>query len=116
MVPIHKKWEANSARVQIVHQSQTKTVQLLAFFGSDFSHGHSMNFVVKGTDRYETFSRSNKVGVRIVDAKFALPKTGDESARFICLDMPEYPSEHDDINIIFESDQGMLPVRHVSIY
>ncbi|KAL1975398.1 hypothetical protein VTN31DRAFT_3790 [Thermomyces dupontii] len=105
MVPIHKKWEANSARVQIVHQSQTKTVQLLAFFGSDFSHGHSMNFVVKGTDRYETFSRSNKVGVRIVDAKFALPKTGDESARFICLDMPEYPSEHDDINIIFESDQ-----------
>ncbi|KAL1964540.1 hypothetical protein VTN77DRAFT_6837 [Rasamsonia byssochlamydoides] len=103
VVPIHKKWEATAARIQVVQQN--KTIQLLAFFGSDFSHGKCMNFVLKGTDTYESFNRSGKSGVRIVDAKFALPKTDeDESARFVCLDMPEYPIEHDDINIIFESE------------
>ncbi|KKA20432.1 hypothetical protein T310_5551 [Rasamsonia emersonii CBS 393.64] len=103
VVPIHKKWEATATRVQVVQQN--KTIQLLAFFGSDFSHGKCMNFVLKGTDTYESFNRSGKSGVRIVDAKFALPKTDDdESSRFVCLDMPEYPIEHDDINILFESE------------
>jgi hypothetical protein len=105
VVPLHKKWEATGARIQVVQQN--KTIQLLAFFGSDFSHGRCMNFVLKGTDIYENFNRSGKSGIRIVDAKFALPKTDDdESARFVCLDMPEYPIEHDDINIVFESETG----------
>ncbi|KAJ5573241.1 hypothetical protein N7450_010225 [Penicillium hetheringtonii] len=102
MVPIYKKWEANLARVQIVRQE--KVVQLLAFF-ADFHHGSCMNFVLKGTDHIESFGRSGKFGIRIVDAKFALPKKDDDaSSEFVCLDMPEYPIEHDDIAITFDSE------------
>lgn len=63
-----------------------------------------MNFVVKGTDTLEATGRG-KCGVRIVDAKFALPKTEDDpSSEFVCLDMPEYPMEHDDLTITFNSE------------
>jgi hypothetical protein len=104
VVPIHKKWETNSARIQVVQQN--KTLQLLAFF-SEFSHGTCMNFILKSTDTYETFSRSGKSGLRIVDAKFALPRTDeDNTSRFVCLDSPDYPLEHDDISITFESQTG----------
>ncbi|KAH8692351.1 hypothetical protein BGW36DRAFT_363345 [Talaromyces proteolyticus] len=103
VVPIHKKWEASSVRLQLVYQN--KTVQLLAFFGNDFSHGTCMNFVLKGTDTYESSNRSGKIAVRIVDAKFALPKKEEEASEFVSLDMPDYPSEHDDITISFESEQ-----------
>jgi hypothetical protein len=104
VVPIHKKWETYSARIQVVQQA--KTTQLLAFFG-DFSHGKCMNFVLKSTDMYEALSRSGKFGIRIVDAKFALTNTGDgDRARFVCLDVPEYPIEHDDIMITFELETG----------
>ena len=66
-----------------------------------------MNFVLKGTDFFEIFSRSGLSFLRIVDAKFALPKGETDPARdFVCLDMPEYPSEHDDITIGFDSQQG----------
>ncbi|KAL4912708.1 hypothetical protein BDW62DRAFT_214787 [Aspergillus aurantiobrunneus] len=102
VVPIIKKWESTMARIQIVRQD--KVVQLVAFL-NDFSHGRCLNFVLKGTDMLESFNRSGKFGVRIVDAKFALPKTEDDpSSDFICLDMPEYPSEHDDITIAFDSE------------
>jgi hypothetical protein len=104
VVPIYKKWDANKARVQIIKQE--KVVQLVAFFDG-FSHGKSMNFVLKGTDNFEAFSRSGKYGVRIVDAKFALPKSNEETgSEFVCLDMPEYPGEHDDITIGFDSERG----------
>ena len=104
VVPIHRKWEANTVRLQVVQQE--KVVQLLAFFG-DFSHGKCMNFVLKSTDVFESFNRSGKSGIKIVDAKFALPKSEeDETAGFVCLDMPEYPAEHDDITITFESEKG----------
>lgn len=104
VVPIYKKWEANFARLQIVRQE--KTVQLVAFF-EDFSHGRCMNFGLKSTDVFETFSRSGKFGLRIVDAKFALPKSEeDETKDFVCLDMSQYPGEHDDITIIFETETG----------
>jgi hypothetical protein len=48
-----------------------------------------------------------------VDAKFAMPKMRGEgeSAReseFVCLDMPEYPGEHDDITVIFDDEEGVL--------
>ena len=79
MVPIYKKWEAALARVQIVRQE--KVVQMLAFFG-DFQHGTCMNFVLKGTDIMESFGRSGKFGIRMVDAKFALPKK-DENLSLI---------------------------------
>lgn len=103
VVPITKKWEASMARIQIVQQE--KIVQLIAFL-NDFNHGKCMNFVLKGTDTLESFGRSGKFGVRIVDAKFALPKTDDDPAsNFVCLDMPEYAIEHDDISITFDSEE-----------
>ncbi|KAJ5631848.1 uncharacterized protein N7484_011948 [Penicillium longicatenatum] len=102
VVPIYKKWEANLARIQIVKQE--KIVQLIAFF-SEFQHGTCMNFILKGTDHIESFGRSGKFGIRIVDAKFALPKKDDDPAsHFVCLDMPEYPIEHDDLTITFDSE------------
>ncbi|KAJ5225000.1 hypothetical protein N7468_006225 [Penicillium chermesinum] len=114
VVPIYKKWEASSARLQVVRQD--KTIQLLAFF-PDFHYGTCMNFVLKGTDQIEAFNRSGKYGLRIVDAKFALPKKDDDpSSNFVCLDMPEYPIEHDDISITFENDAGMsclFPLRQL---
>lgn len=68
-----------------------------------------MNFVLKGTDVFESFARSGIYYIRIVDAKFALPKNGDDSSKdFVCLDMPEYPGEHDDITVGFESEAGMF--------
>ena len=66
-----------------------------------------MNFVLKETDFFEIFARSGQSFLRIVDAKFALPKSETDPARdFVCLDMPEYPGEHDDITIGFDSQQG----------
>ena len=104
VVPIYKRWEANRARIQVVQQA--KVLQLLAFF-DDFSHGACMNFQLKGTDFYEVFSRSGKTVVRFVDAKFALPKGEEADGRdFLCLDMPDYPGEHDDICIMFDSKDG----------
>jgi hypothetical protein len=107
VVPIYKKWEASLARIQIVRHE--KIIQLIAFF-SDFQHGTCMNFVLKGTDHIESFGRSGKFGIRIVDAKFALPKKDeDPGSDFVCLDMPEYPIEHDDITITFDKELGEYP-------
>ena len=104
VVPIYKKWETSKCRLQIVQQE--KVIQLLAFF-EDFSHGKSMNFVLKSTDAFEYFSRAGKSGIKIVDAKFALPIPREtDGAEFVCLDMPEYPGEHDDITIGFDSEKG----------
>lgn len=139
IVPIYKKWEAQGTRIQILKQGNV--VQLAAFFPADFSHGRCMNFVVKEMDVFETMVRNGgKYGVRIVDAKFALPrpispatasavgaqlnnsspisvkhnkeKNFEEPTRaqgpgeemFCCLDMPDYPGEHDDITIWFEDE------------
>ncbi|KAI1637943.1 hypothetical protein F4809DRAFT_284906 [Biscogniauxia mediterranea] len=105
VVPIHKKWEAGTTRVQVVQQE--KTVQMLAFF-EDWHHGQCMGFVLKGTDVFESFSRNGKAGLKLADAKFPLPKVpaeGDpksDEAAFLCLDMPEFAGEHDDITIIFD--------------
>lgn len=106
VVSVHKKWEASSARLQILKHD--KSVQLVGFF-RDFSHGTCMNFVLKVTDVFETFGKAGLFFLRIVDAKFALPKMpDDEGSEFICLDMPEYPSEHDDITIGFDNEKGTL--------
>lgn len=104
VVPMHKRWEATFARLQIVKQD--RTVQFIAFF-KDFSHGACMNFVLKVTDNFEAFSKSGLFYLRIVDAKFALPKGQEDQSRdFINLDMPEYPGEHDDVTIGFENEDG----------
>ena len=104
VVPVHKRWEAISPRLQIVKQD--KVVQLAAFF-KDFSHGTCMNFVLKITDDFETFSKSGLFFICIVDAKFALPKgKEDESHGFLSFDSPEYPSEHDNITIGFDNELG----------
>ncbi|KAI0468760.1 hypothetical protein F4859DRAFT_505997 [Xylaria cf. heliscus] len=105
VVPIHKKWEAGTTRIQVVQQE--KTVQLLAFF-EDWHHGQCMGFVLKGTDVFECFSRGNKAGLKLADAKFPLPKVpADGSSKtddmaFLCLDMPDFAGEHDDISILFD--------------
>jgi hypothetical protein len=110
VVPIHKKWEAGFTRIQVV-KLEDKQLQLLAFF-EDFHHGHCMNFVLKGTDVYETFQRGSKSGIRFVDAKFPLPRLpADKDAdyddmAFVCLDLPDLPGEHDDISIMFEQETG----------
>jgi hypothetical protein len=111
VVPIYKRWEANLVRIQIVKQD--KIAQLVAFF-LDFAHGECMNFNLKSTDVFETFSRSGKYYVRFVDAKFALPKgEGDATRSFVSLDLPEYPAEHDDITISFETESSKFYPRGV---
>lgn len=118
VVPIHKKWEAGYTRIQVVRNAD-KQLQLLAFF-EDFHHGHCMNFVLKGTDVFESFQRSSKAGVRFVDAKFPLPrlpagKDGEyDDMAFVCLDLPDLPGEHDDISIVFEKETGEFRVPHCS--
>lgn len=104
VVPIYKRWEVNSARLQIIKQN--RVVQLVGFF-RDFAHGSCMNFALKSTDVFESLTRSGIYYIRIVDAKFALPKTGEDANKdFVCVDMPEYPGEHDDITIGFEVEAG----------
>lgn len=106
VVPIHKRWESTTTRLQIVKHG--KTIQLVAFF-KDFSHGSCMSFVLKSTDVYESFARSGTPYLCMVDAKFALPKDkSDANHGYVSLGMPEYPGEHDDITIGFESEQGAL--------
>ncbi|KAI8628024.1 hypothetical protein F5Y19DRAFT_150480 [Xylariaceae sp. FL1651] len=105
VVPIHKKWEAGTTRIQVVQQD--KTMQLLAFF-EDWHHGQCMGFVLKGTDVFESFGRSGKAGLKLADAKFPLPRvpadgaTKTDDMAFLCLDMPDYAGEHDDITILFD--------------
>jgi hypothetical protein len=117
VVPIYKKWDAATTRVQIVQKE--KVIQLVAFF-ENFSHGDCMNFTLKSTDIFESSGRSSKFSLRIVDAKFALPKARveGESAvdhEFVCLDMPEYPGEHDDITIVFDTEAGMSDLSIVVV-
>lgn len=109
VVPVHKKWESGTARIQVAHHPLDGTVQLLAFF-EDWVHGHCMGFVLKGTDVYEASGKMGKAAIKFVEAKFPLPKGGDGSEKgdedhFLCLDMPDYAGEHDDISIVFE-DEG----------
>jgi hypothetical protein len=106
VVPIYKKLDAATTRLQLVQRE--KVVQLVAFF-ENFSHGECMNFALKSTDVFESAGRHGKQMLRIVDAKFAMPKAraAGNDAGFVCLDMPEYPGEHDDITIVFDNESGM---------
>jgi hypothetical protein len=117
VVPIYKQWTANTIRIQIVEQDNI--LQLLAFF-EEFSHADAMNFQLRVTDTFEKSDKGGKFGLKLVDAKFALPveeRRGEgkmqkeegrltgwagTKRRFVCLDEIEYPGEHDDILIQFE--------------
>ncbi|KAF7856873.1 hypothetical protein EAF04_009634 [Stromatinia cepivora] len=106
VVPIYKKWDAAITRVQLVQKE--KIIQLLAFF-ENFSHGDCMGFTLKSTDTFESSSKSGKFSLRIVDAKFSMPKPRGEGqaaldSGFVNLDMPDYPGEHDDITIAFDTE------------
>ncbi|KAF2621534.1 hypothetical protein BU25DRAFT_482709 [Macroventuria anomochaeta] len=121
VVPIYKQWTANTIRLQIVHQDNV--VQLLAFF-EDFSHADAMNFRLSSMDTFEKKDSGGKFGLKLVDAKFALPvdqRRGEgkmqkaegrltgwvgTKRRFVCLDEIEYPGEHDDILIMFDSAEA----------
>ena len=76
-------------------------------FLEDFALGHAMIFELKSADTYEAFAKSGKFSIRFVDAKFALPKREEVLDRaFVSLDLLEYPGEHDDIVIGFDSEDG----------
>ncbi|KAF2679904.1 hypothetical protein K458DRAFT_313060 [Lentithecium fluviatile CBS 122367] len=118
VVPIYKQWTANTIRIQVVEQDNI--IQLLAFF-EDFSHADAMNFQLKPQDVFEKVDKGGKSSLKLVDCKFALPveerrgegKMGKEEGRltgwagmkrrFVCLDQIEYPGEHDDVVITFDS-------------
>lgn len=107
VVPLQKKWAATTARLQLLQQD-SHVIQLAVFF-KDFDHGTCMNFVLKGMDVFETSTRSGTFFLRIADAKFALPKSPEDPERdFLCLDVLDYPGEHDDITIGFDNEEGML--------
>ncbi|KAF1942403.1 hypothetical protein EJ02DRAFT_167679 [Clathrospora elynae] len=118
VVPIYKQWSATTIRIQIVQQDNI--IQLLAFF-EDFSHADAMNFQLRTMDTFEKTDKGGKFGLKLVDAKFALPveeRRGEgkmqkaegrltgwsgTKRKFVCLDEIEYPGEHDDILIQFDS-------------
>lgn len=114
LVPVYTQWKASIVRLQIVSSANGKAVKLAAFF-KDFRHASAMIFEIKPTDVFESFnSRQGRFGVRLVDAKFALPKktalADDGNEGFVDFRNLEYPGEHDDIAISFDVEEGMLPL------
>lgn len=107
MIPIHKEWSSPHTRIQVLRRG--KVLQLVAFF-EGFSHGKAMNFALKRTDVFEKSMKGGKISLKIADAKFALPTGGKTDAGhekgFVCLDLLEYPGEHDNIYIGFANDAG----------
>ncbi|KAF4542517.1 hypothetical protein BFW01_g6866 [Lasiodiplodia theobromae] len=118
VVPIYKRWEAQTVRLQILQQAGT--FQFCAYM-EDFSHADAMNFQIKSMDLFEKIElkgskgERGRYGLRMVDAKFWLPperkrdngpvdEVEQAKRRFACLDMPEYPGEHDDITLGFETE------------
>ncbi|KAG4433191.1 hypothetical protein IFR05_011326 [Cadophora sp. M221] len=104
MVPINKEWSSSHTRIQILRRGNQ--VQLVVFF-EGFSNGECMNFAMKGIDVFEKSVKGGVTYLRLVDGKFALPAGGKRDFRdergFVCLDLLEYPGEHNDITIGFAS-------------
>lgn len=120
MLSLHKRLEAGPTRLQVVSDDQAKVTQLLAFF-EDFATADALALQLKGVDVFEKVELKGekggggRFGVRLVDAKFSLPaqKAKDESEdaavarRFVCLDMPQYAREDDDITVGFDDERGL---------
>jgi hypothetical protein len=131
VVPIYKQWTANTIRLQIVQQDNI--IQLLAFF-EDFSHADAMNFKLSTMDTFEKSDKGGKFGLKLVDAKFALPveeRRGEGKMQkaegrltgwagikrqFVCLDEIEYPGEHDDILIQFDSAESKFACSYSQLF
>jgi hypothetical protein len=115
VVPLHKKWEAASARIQVLENDEG--VRQIAAFFEGFAHGECMNFGIRALDAFEMLAKNGRFGVRLADAKFALPRSGGEEdagggwgpreAAFVCAELLEYATERDDIVISFDSEDGM---------
>lgn len=114
VVPIYHKWQASRVRLQVV--SQSSITQVLAFM-DDFGHADAMCFKVMSTDEFETVkgdSKGKKWAVKLVDAKFTLPKQAKGGVdpeeqvrrRFVNLEGLDYAEEHDDITIGFDTEAG----------
>ena len=111
MIPIYKRTEASRARLQILRQQDSRGNTIIHLMAAlqDFAQGCIMSFQLRSTDQFEAMQKSGKHCVRFVDAKFALPKPQSNTEMawdFICLDMPEYPGEHDDVVIGFDTEEG----------
>ncbi|KAK1145023.1 hypothetical protein N8T08_004738 [Aspergillus melleus] len=95
-----KHWDANITRIQVV-QRGTK-IQIVAFF-HQFKLWKCINFAVKNMDEFERVDQRGEWGVRIKEAKYA-PPTVDSGVSwygFVCLEEMEYPTEHDDMIVMF---------------
>ncbi|KAK4540086.1 hypothetical protein LTR36_009827 [Oleoguttula mirabilis] len=113
VVPIYHKWQASKVRLQVVYQNSI--TQVLAFM-EDFSHADALCFKVMSTDTFESVkgdSKGKKWAVKMVDAKFTLPKQEKGEVdpeertrrRFVNLEGLDYAEEHDDITIGFDTEE-----------
>jgi hypothetical protein len=113
----NKRLETGLSRIMVVSHDNGKIVQLLAFFEDGNGWAESLGLVLKGVDVFERYDIKGKVGVRLVDAKFTIPRVerparGDPwkeeeiAKNWVCLDVPETPGENDDIWIGFDDGDG----------
>lgn len=77
VVPVYKKLEATHVRIQIV--SQGPLTQIAAFF-DNFAPADAMVFQIRASDVFEKMKgdKSGKFAIKLVDAKFSLPKKEKE--------------------------------------
>lgn len=130
VVPIYKKLEATKVRIQVI--TQGGIIQVAAFF-EDFAPADAMIFQVRASDVVEKAKgdKGARYRVKLVDAKFTLPRKGKEGLagddgheeagtreggmgwptgvkrRFVNLENLDYAEEHDDLTIGFENEDGM---------
>ncbi|EHL02814.1 hypothetical protein M7I_1076 [Glarea lozoyensis 74030] len=109
MIPRAKAWTPLYARLQILNRGKVR--QLVAYF-QEFSHGKCMNFRLKETDVFEKSKKGGLTILKFVDAKFSLPAGGKNDPGlergFVCLDLLEYPGEHSNLYLGFDSNSGNL--------
>jgi hypothetical protein len=103
LLPLIKQWDTNLARVQLIQRGGR--FQIIAFF-HQFRHWKCLNFEITALDETEKMEQKGESGVRIRDAKYALPLNESGSGEgelpsSLCLDELEFPSEHSDVAIMF---------------
>ncbi|KAL3490611.1 hypothetical protein BJX62DRAFT_237896 [Aspergillus germanicus] len=108
LLPLIKQWDTNLARVQLIQQGGR--FQIIAFF-HQFRHWKSLNFEITALDETEKMEQKGERGVRIRDAKYALPLNESGSGEgelpsSLCLDELEFPTEHSDVAIMFGDVTG----------
>ncbi|PLB51522.1 hypothetical protein P170DRAFT_352162 [Aspergillus steynii IBT 23096] len=105
LISTMKHWDANITRIQVV-QRGTK-IQIVAFF-HQFRLWKCVSFGVKNMDEFERLDQRGEWGVRIKEAKYAAPVADPEVSwyGFVCLDEMEYPTEHDDMVVMFGQPTG----------